>query len=120
MKPLSAVAAALLALSGPVSAAGRDRVASKAAQNVAIARLAPDVCDGLVTDPDAIGQFMASVGIGERDLTTRYADVVGEALRGFREAVDTDEDLACSRLDQRLGQAGLGLIRESGADGDGE
>lgn len=118
MRRLAAVAAALLALSGPVSAASQDRVASKAAQNVALARLAPEVCDGLLTDPGAIEELMASVGLGEQDLTTRYGGVVGEALRGFQEAVDMDEDLACSRLDQRLGQAGLGLIRDSGSDGE--
>ncbi len=103
----------LLILSGPAPAApGRDP--SRAAQDVALARLAPTVCDDVVTDARAVTVFMARARIGEGDLTGRYAGAVRATVQTFQHAVDDDEDAACSRLVRRLGQEGLGIVDEAG------
>ncbi len=104
----------LILASVPGHAAERPRDPVKAAQAVALARLAPGACDDVVADDHAIRSFMTLAGVSEADLTGRYAEAVGQAVQAFRDSLDRDEDAACSQIARRLGQEGLGLVGEAG------
>lgn len=114
MRGFGPVVGLLLALSGPALAAGSVRDPAKAAQDVALARLAPTVCDDVRTDAEAVTNFMDRAGVGEADLTGRYAPAIRVAVRRFRDAVDQDEGAACSGIVRRLGQGGIGIVDEVG------
>ena len=88
MRGFGPVAGLLLALSGSALATGSDRDPAKAAQDVALARLAPTVCDDVRTDAEAVRSFMDRAGVGEADLTGRYAAAIRIAVRRFRDAAD--------------------------------
>lgn len=114
MKRLVPITGLLVALCGAPPASGQVRDPSRAAEDVALARLAPTVCDDVITDAKAVTAFMDRARIGEQDLTGRYAGVARTAIQRFQDAAAADEDAACSRLVRRLGQEGIGIVDEAG------
>lgn len=114
MTRLVPITSLLVVLSWAAAAAAPTRDPAKAAEDVALARLAPSVCDDVLTDAKAVTAFMNRARISEQDVAGRYAGAVRAAVQTFREAADADEDAACSRLTRQLGQDGRGIVDEAG------
>jgi hypothetical protein len=82
----------------------------RVAEIAALAEIGPTVCPDIETRTPTVMKWLAQAGLSQADLTERYGTPARAVAEGFLESVHEDQEAACAKLVEGLGDDGLGLV----------